>query len=83
SRSTEEYDRGGKFLLYQGCPTLEEYLLIATREQRVDVRARAGESEWETRVHGPGSQVVLASVGLTFPISRLYKSTSLDHVTRG
>jgi Uma2 family endonuclease len=79
SRSTEEYDRGGKFSLYQGCPTLEEYMLIATRE----VRARAEDGAWKTHIYGPGSEVVLASVGLTFPISRLYRGTSLDHVSRG
>ncbi|MGH2388502.1 MAG: Uma2 family endonuclease, partial [Chloroflexota bacterium] len=73
SRSTEEYDRGGKFLLYQGCPTLEEYVLIATREVHIEVHARGEDGEWSTRVHGPDSQVVLASVVLTFPISRLYK----------
>lgn len=83
SRPTEEYDRAGKFSLYQGCPTLEEYMLIATREVRVDVRARTDDGAWETRVHGPGSEVVLTSVGLTFPMSRLYRGTSLDRVSRG
>lgn len=52
-------------------------MLIATREARVEVRARAGDGNWNTRVYGPNSAVVLASVDLTFPISKLYAGTSL------
>jgi Uma2 family endonuclease len=78
SRSTEDYDQESKFTLYQGCPTLGEYVLIATRAVHVEVRARAEDGEWETRVYGPGSEVVLASVDLTFPISLLYTGTALD-----
>ena len=77
SPSTEDYDQEGKFTLYRGCSTLEEYVLIATGAVRVEVHARAEDGEWETRVYGPGSEVVLASVGLTFPIAELYAGTSL------
>ncbi len=78
SRSTEDYDQTGKFTLYQGCSTLKEYVLIVTREVHVAVRARAGDGAWETRAYGPDSEVVLASVGLTFPISGLHAGTSLS-----
>ena len=40
SDSTEAYDRGDKFRYYRACPTIREYVLIATRYQAVDVYRR-------------------------------------------
>lgn len=81
SPSTEDYDLEGKFTLYRGCPTLEEYVLVSSRKVGVEVRAHTEDGNWETRNYGPGSQVFLTSVDLTFPISRLYEGTSLGRGT--
>jgi Uma2 family endonuclease len=43
SESTEAYDRGKKFALYRQCPTIEEYVLIATDHQAVEVFHRTPE----------------------------------------
>ncbi len=37
SDSTEAYDRGRKFGLYRACPTVQEYVLVATKYQAVEV----------------------------------------------
>lgn len=42
SDSTDNYDRGAKFGLYQGCGTFVEYVLVDTRRVGVEVRARRG-----------------------------------------
>ena len=43
SPSTEAYDRGEKFGYYRPCPTVQEYVLIATSVQGVDVFRRTAQ----------------------------------------
>jgi len=40
SDSTEAYDRGRKFSLYRACSTVQEYVLVATKYQAVEVYRR-------------------------------------------
>ncbi|MEL7521414.1 MAG: Uma2 family endonuclease, partial [Cyanobacteria bacterium J06553_1] len=37
SDSTEAYDRGGKFRLYQNNPVLQDYLLVSTARIEMDL----------------------------------------------
>ncbi|HEY6407275.1 MAG TPA: Uma2 family endonuclease [Ktedonobacteraceae bacterium] len=76
SPSTEAYDRGQKFIYYRTCPTIEEYVLIETKLQAVDVYRRASATLWTLHLFGPGDRVELASLNIVFPISALY-----DNVT--
>lgn len=77
SPATESYDRGIKFLYYRSCPTIEEYVLIDTRLQAVDVYRRATENLWTLHIFGSGDVIELASLGMRFAIDELYAGVDL------
>jgi Uma2 family endonuclease len=51
SDSTEDYDRGKKFLHYQGIESLREYLVVSHREQRIDHHRRLESGQWLVTAH--------------------------------
>ncbi len=79
SESTEAYDRGKKFALYRQCPTIEEYVLVSTEYQAVEVfrRTSQGWSAYHAHVYGPGDIVELTSLNIQFPLSTLYGRTTV------
>jgi Uma2 family endonuclease len=46
SPSTEGYDRGGKFAIYRGLPSLHQYVLIAQDRPAIDVFTRQPDGRW-------------------------------------
>jgi Uma2 family endonuclease len=76
SDSTEREDRTDKFALYRACPTVEEYVLIATRYQAVEVYRRAP-GDWTHHVYLPGELVELRSIAAQFAVSDLYRYTEI------
>lgn len=72
-RSTESYDRREK---YQEFPTLQEYVLINTRRQLVEVYRRQG-AKWDYQKLGPDEELELVTMGVTIPIATLYKFTEV------
>ena len=77
SPSTETYDRGKKFGLYRLCPTVQEYVLVDTQRQAVEVYRRRAETLWTLHFFGPGDQIELASLNVRFPIAVLYENITL------
>ena len=83
SSSTEAYDRGRKFAYYRACQTVQEYVLIDTQRQAVEVYRRQTDTLWTLHPFGPGDQVELASLSLNFPIAGLYENIGLQDDTPG
>lgn len=85
SESTEAYDRGKKFAFYRQCPTVEEYVLVSTDNQTVEVFHRTAESwmEYHARVYGEGDTIELASLGIRFPLASLYRRTTVRKMLNG
>lgn len=79
SDTTEAYDRGKKFALYRQCPTIEEYVLISTDQQAVEVFHRTSESwmVYHARIYGPSDTIELASINVSFPVAALYRRTTV------
>ncbi len=80
SPTTENFDRGEKFEDYQQLESLEEYVLIAQNQMRVECRRRvqdASSLRWETVVYEAGDAVRLRSIGLEMPIEELYRGVSI------
>ncbi len=75
SSGTMNYDRGKKFLYYRECPTLQEYVIIYTEYQAVEVFKRETKNLWTLRAFGPGDTIELISIGVRFSISSVYKKT--------
>ena len=77
SQSTEAYDRGEKFNLYRAYPTIQEYVLVNTRRQAVEVYRRASENLWTLHFFEPGDQVKLESLSISIPIAAIYEHIDL------
>jgi Uma2 family endonuclease len=79
SPSTAQFDRGEKFQDYQALAALEEYVLIAQDEMRVECWRRPGPQDpWQVAVYGAGDCVILQSIGLELAIATLYRGVSLE-----
>ena len=46
SKSTEDYDRGGKFKLYRSIPSFREYVLIDQYEMHVEHFCKTDDNKW-------------------------------------
>jgi Uma2 family endonuclease len=77
SESTERKDRGRKWDDYRQYASLQEYVLVGTEYQRVEVYRRT-EQGWSLyQIYGPHDTVELKSLELRFPVSRLYQRTDV------
>jgi len=77
SPGTRDYDRGGKFIYYRTCPTVQEYVLVNTDYQMVEVFRRQREDLWMLEIFHANKIVALASLGVSFPISSIYEGTTV------
>lgn len=75
--TTEAYDRGRKFQYYQRCPSVQEYMLIDTERQMVEVFRRQGE-QWRYRNYGPGQEVDLESLDIRLSVTTIYRRAGLE-----
>ena len=74
SPSTEEFDRGDKFKDYQHLTSLEEYVLVAQDQRRVECwRRRSPQDVWHAVVYQAEDTVVLESIGLAIAMADLYQ----------
>ncbi len=76
SPSTKYRDLGRKRRDYQACPSVEEYVIISTQYQQVELFHRTGEV-WTHRQYTAGQEVTLISMDLTLPISSIYEDTDI------
>jgi hypothetical protein len=72
SASTEAYDRGEKLGYYRSCPHVQEYVLIATKYQTIEVYRRTS-PRWTYDAYGPGNKIELASLDIRLPLATLYR----------
>ena len=77
SDSTESVDRGDKFQEYIQIPTLEEYVLISTKQRQVECFRRGEGRMWLYSAYKSGEIVEIASIGVEFPIEQLYRNVQL------
>jgi len=77
SPSTEGYDRGEKFSYYRECPSLQEYVLVASERQTVEVYFRQEQAPWGVRAYGQGDEIALTSIDVRFPLDAVYAGVTL------
>ena len=78
SPTTESYDRNKKFSYYRDCPTVQEYVMVSTQEQAVDLYRRASDKLWALHLFRPGDVIELRSIGVSIPISAIYKKVKFS-----
>jgi Uma2 family endonuclease len=79
SDSTEAYDRGDKFALYQGIPSFQEYVLASQKEPRIDHFRRLPDGSWIFRTLRAGDRLVLASIECEILVERAYLKVFAPH----
>ncbi len=75
SASTAAFDLGEKFAAYRQLDSLREYVLIDQERVRVQVFRRL-DDQWLVDSVGPGERLILESVGLAFPVEKVYEDLS-------
>ncbi len=75
SSGTRDYDRGGKFTYYRACPTIQEYVLVDTEYQTVEVFRRQREDLWLLQMFRSDGTVELVSLNVSFPVASVYEDT--------
>ena len=79
SDSTEAFDRGDKFADYQTLETLQEYVVINTRHQRVECFRRTEAGRWMLQYYTPETATfALESIDFTATIVALYEDVTLE-----
>ncbi|NOT61073.1 MAG: Uma2 family endonuclease [Acidobacteria bacterium] len=74
SPSTKDYDREGKFLVYQAIESFKEYLLVERDRPHVTRYVRQPDNQWlRADVIGLESSIKLESLGVTLPLSEIYR----------
>jgi Uma2 family endonuclease len=74
SNSTEAYDRGTKFRLYQKNPVLQDYLLVSSTRIEIDLYHKKETGEWIITNYTQGDMVELKSVDLQFSVEQIYRN---------
>ncbi len=79
SPTTEAYDRGEKFVHYQGLASLTDYLIISQVTMRVEQYVRQNDDQWLLSVHsGPEASVRLVSIGCDLPLVEIYERVEVS-----
>jgi Uma2 family endonuclease len=76
SPTTELYDRGKKFAYYQECATIQEYVMISTQRQGIEIFRRRGE-KWIYQHYRPGQTVEIASLDIELLFDAIYERSKV------
>ena len=79
SKSTEDYDRGGKFHLYRSIKTLKEYILIDSRNISAEIYTRQNDNSWLLKEYKQLSDsFFISTIGLTLFLKDIYDDVSFN-----
>ena len=79
SKSTQSYDRGGKFAAYRTIPSVQEYILIDQHSVQVNQYIKKESNEWVFRAYEAESDVLaLASVPCEISLADLYDKVEFE-----
>jgi Uma2 family endonuclease len=78
SPGTESYDRGKKFLYYQQCATIQEYMLVNTERKVVEVFRREKNDLWIYQIFRANSYIELLNLGVRIPVSAVYENVVFE-----
>jgi len=74
---TEGTDRREKLMAYRGIPSLQEYVLIAQDEAKIEIHRRQGDFGWQIVTLTPGDPVELKSLEFASDFAAVYEETGL------
>ncbi len=75
SRSTQAYDKQGKFDIYTNLPSFHEYVLVDPKRYFVETRFREEEDLWRIKTErDPTKSVLLRSIGVSISLEDIYEN---------
>lgn len=78
SPSTQNYDRGERFHIYQCIPSLKEYLLLEQSCLQVEYYCRQSTGQWVDKTFGDRKQkIYIKSLDLTVSMAEIYGDVDL------
>jgi Uma2 family endonuclease len=77
SKSTAKFDQGEKFIDYQTCPTLEEYVLVSQTKRSLEVRSRI-DGVWQTATYEIDDRATFHSINWSGPVLDIYAKVILQ-----
>ncbi len=84
SPSTEKFDRGQKFARYREIATLQEYVLVAQDEARVEKFVRQPDGQWlYSSVEGLEQNILLAAAEGAFSLASIYERVTFTDEIKG
>lgn len=79
SQKTRNYDRGEKFKLYRGIPSLKEYLLLSSLDVSVERFTKQETGLWSFReTSNPEDLVHVETIGFMCPVKEFYRNVVFD-----
>ena len=82
SSTTGNYDREGKFLVYQAIESFQEYLLVEQERPHVTRYVRQADNQWvRSDFIGLDSAVELKSLGITLQLGEIYQAVQFAPTT--
>ena len=74
SPSTERYDRGIKLQNYRAIESLQDYILVAQDQIRIEQYTRGEAHTWTLRDYQNADETLrIESIGVSVPLSRIYE----------
>ncbi len=77
-KTTEAYDRGGKFRMYKNNPALIDYLLVSSTSMEIDLYHKNEAGDWLIINYKAGDTIQLKSINLNFPLEQIYRGLNLE-----
>jgi Uma2 family endonuclease len=79
SKSTKDYDRGSKFMLYRSIETLKEYITIDSLSISAEVCVRQENNTWLlSEFKQLSDSFVISTIGLTLQLKELYEDVNIE-----
>ena len=79
SPSTQTYDRGDKFSLYQDLPSLKEYILISSTKVLVEHHVKQADDEWKLNIYRrKEDSITIRSIDFTTTVGVFYENVDFD-----
>ncbi len=78
SKSTQDYDRGGKFKLYRDIASLKEYILISSIELLVEKHTKQMDGSWVLNEFKNGKDFFeINSISMYVNVGALYSGVTI------
>ena len=79
SKSTKDYDRGSKFMLYRSINTLNEYITVDSLSISIEIYTRNPDNTWIlSEFKQPQDSFVISTIGLRLLLKDVYEDVALE-----